>query len=279
MRLGFVTCVQLGLSCMHEIYRSGSRLELAITLPDEKSKNKSGRIYLDEFCSNNNIPLLKSSHINNIEVFEQIKHHKIDWLFIIGWSQIAAYHILSAPSHGVIGMHPTLLPIGRGRAAIPWAIIKNLSETGVTAFKLDGGIDTGPVIDQIAIPLSSTTTATELYDRVNQIHIVLTKNIIQNIQRNNISLSKQNDHDASEWPARTPADGLINLNGSVMDAERLIRATTRPYPGAFILSSNLKTIVWRAHVEIERPADPIMYVIFPDGYLILDEWEETKIVD
>ena len=39
-------------------------------------------------------------------------------------------------------MHPTLLPVGRGRAAIPWAIIKGLDKTGVTMFKLDEGVDT-----------------------------------------------------------------------------------------------------------------------------------------
>ncbi len=34
-------------------------------------------------------------------------------------------------------MHPTLLPKGRGRASIPWAILKNLPETGVTMFRLN----------------------------------------------------------------------------------------------------------------------------------------------
>jgi methionyl-tRNA formyltransferase len=57
---------------------------------------------------------------------------QIDWLLIIGWSQIARRELLETPACGCLGMHPSLLPIGRGRAAIPWAILKGLDQTGVT---------------------------------------------------------------------------------------------------------------------------------------------------
>ena len=51
MNLGFITCVQLGLSCMEAIYESGGRINLAMTLPDDKAVNKSGRVYIDDFCN------------------------------------------------------------------------------------------------------------------------------------------------------------------------------------------------------------------------------------
>ena len=73
-------------------------------------------------------------------------------------------------------MHPSLLPEGRD-ASIPWAILKNLNKTGVTIFKMDSGIDTGPIVDQIEIPLNDKTTATELYKKVNDAHCHLIKKI------------------------------------------------------------------------------------------------------
>ena len=131
---------------MEAIYEIGGELDLVITLEDSQAADKSGRVYLDKFCKTKNIHLFKSSHINN-EVCEKIiKEYKIDWLFIIGWSQIAKPHILNAPVNGTLGIHPTLLPQGRGRAPIPWAIIKGLRETGVTLFKLDEGVDTGDIV-------------------------------------------------------------------------------------------------------------------------------------
>ena len=133
-RFGFVTCVQLGLDVMEEIYAVGGRLCLAMTLPDDVSATKSGRVFIDEFCSRRRIPLIKSRSVNDPEVVKAIVDSDIDWLFIIGWSQIARPTILNAPKEGCIGMHPTLLPEGRGRASIPWAILKGLDETGVTMF-------------------------------------------------------------------------------------------------------------------------------------------------
>ena len=157
-KIAFATCVQLGLSCIEEIYRINGQLSFLITLKDEKAKNKSGRVYLDEFAKEHNLQVLKIDNINDQIVIDTIKKNNIDWLFIIGWSQIAKKELLDAPNKGCIGMHPSLLPVGRGRAAIPWAILKCLDCTGVTLFKLDEGVDTGEIIGQLSIPLSNRTT-------------------------------------------------------------------------------------------------------------------------
>ena len=175
MKIAFTTCVQLGKSCIEAIYEIGGRIDLMITLSDEKAKDKSGRIYLDDLAADHNVPLLKINHINDQAVLDAIKIYKIDWLFIIGWSQIAGEKVLNAPTYGCIGMHPTLLPKGRGRASIPWAILKGLSKTGVTMFKLDNGVDTGDIIGQGEIDLDSRITASELYEKVDMMHIHLIK--------------------------------------------------------------------------------------------------------
>lgn len=88
-RVAFATCVQLGLSCIEEIYRIGGKLDLLITLKDNIARKKSGRIYLDEISAKHSIPLLKITNINDHDVIDALKEHKIDWLLIIGWSQIA----------------------------------------------------------------------------------------------------------------------------------------------------------------------------------------------
>lgn len=134
---------------------------------------------MDSFCQAHEIPLLKASHVNNAEVVKAVKDAELDWLFIIGWSQIASQELLDAPKRGVLGMHPTLLPVGRGRAAIPWAILKGLDKTGVTLFKLDAGVDTGPIVDQVEIPLDNRVDATRLYHDVDKAHISLMKKSFQ----------------------------------------------------------------------------------------------------
>lgn len=240
-----------------------------ITLEDHKAKNKSGRIYLNDIVEKNQIPLLKVNHVNDQEVLDALKQHQIDWLFIIGWSQIASEEVLSVPRKGVIGAHPTLLPQGRGRAAIPWAIIKGLDKTGVTLFKLDKGVDTGLIIDQVEIPLSDTETSTTLYQKVNEAHIDLIRSAWDNLQSDNVSFLLQDESKASNWPGRKPADGELFPEMTVAEVDRMVRACTRPYPGAFIIHDNEKVIIWTGQ-KGESP-DSSLKLRFADGiYSVLD---------
>ena len=248
MKYGFVTCVELGLSCIRAIYEANGRLDLVITLEDHIASKKSGRVYLDEFCQEKSINLVKCRHINEEQIVNAISEKNIDWLFIIGWSQIAGRKVLTSAAKGVLGMHPTLLPVGRGRAAIPWAILKRLPKTGVTLFKMDEGVDTGLLGSHIEIPISIDETATSLYQKVNQAHYELMMRTICLLENDSMFFVEQDESKATEWPGRKPDDGLINLNGSVKEAELLVRAVTHPYPGAFFFSGGEKVTVWKARL-------------------------------
>lgn len=273
MKTAFTTCVQLGKSCIEAIYEIGGRIDLLITLPDEKAKNKSGRVYLDELAEKHQVPLLKTNHINDQAVLDALGEHEIDWLFIIGWSQIAGEKVLSSPKHGCIGMHPTLLPEGRGRAAIPWAILKGLEKTGVTMFKLDSGVDTGDIIGQEEIKLDAGITAGELYEKVNAAHIGLIRKYWGPITNNTVQLRKQDAAAATEWPGRKPEDGEIRPEMTMEEAERLVRAVTRPYPGAFYVRDGEKITIWKADVSREPAEGGIKLA---DGYLLPLEYERNE---
>jgi methionyl-tRNA formyltransferase len=266
MKFAFVTCVQLGLACMQEIYRVGGQLDLVITLPDNLSRDKSGRVYVDEFCAEHQVDVLKVSSINESAAVEAIRERSIDWLFIIGWSQIAKPAILAAPNRGALGIHPTLLPEGRGRAAIPWAILKGLSRTGVTLFKLDEGVDTGPVLAQEQLDIAPTETATSLYERVCLAHRTLIARVWNKLVSDEIVLTPQDHAHATVWPGRTPADGEIRPSMTVAEVERLVRATTRPYPGAFWKDGRTVRI-WKgkAAVAATPPMPGVLQIELTDG--------------
>jgi methionyl-tRNA formyltransferase len=277
MKIGFVTAVRLGLGCMEEIQDCGGGLELAITLRDDLQRDKSGRVYLDEFCDRHAIDLVKTRQVNDPPVLAAVAEHEIDWLFIIGWSQIAKPPLLGTPRKGVLGMHPTLLPEGRGRAAIPWAILKGLRETGVTLFKLDEGVDTGPILAQRRIPMALDETATALYDKVTLAHRQLIRGCLPDLAAERIKPIPQDESKATEWPGRRPADGKITSDMTVSYVDRLVRATTHPYPGAFVELEGGVLRVWRGVVGDPRTPPPpgAHRLVLSDGvYDALDhEWE------
>jgi len=147
---------------------------------------------------------------------------------------------------GAIGMHPTLLPQGRGRAAIPWAILKGLDRTGVTMFKLDAGVDSGPVIAQREVAIGPRETATTLYARVEAAHRDLMRVAWANLSAGRVTLTPQDESLATYWPGRMPEDGRLLPTMTVAEADRLVRAVTEPYPGAFIDGPDGRLRVWEA---------------------------------
>ena len=261
-KIAFTTCVRLGLSCIEEIYRIDGKLDLLITLKDEKARSKSGRIYLDDIANEHKLPLLKINNINDVQVIQALKEYEIDWLFIIGWSQIAKKEILEAPRKGCIGMHPTLLPVGRGRAAIPWAILKGLRQTGVTMFKLDEGVDTGDIIGQGIIDIDNKTTATELYKKVDDMHVTLISRYWDNIVNDRVSLTKQDESKATIWPGRRPEDGEIFNSMTMDEADKMVRAVTHPYPGAFYKDGDKIIRIWSARTDAYKGK-----IKLRDGYI------------
>jgi methionyl-tRNA formyltransferase len=275
MKIAFCTCVQIGKSCIEVILSNGGHFELLLTLHDHKSQKKSGRIYLDDIAADNKIPLFKLNHINDSEVAEVLKLHNIDWLFLIGWSQIASADFLKVPNKGVIGAHPTLLPTGRGRAAVPWAILKGLDKTGVTFFKMDEGVDTGEILDQFEIVLNTDETATTLYERVNHAHVELIEKIWPKLIKGSVVGVKQDETIATYWEGRTPADGELFKSMCVLEVDRLVRATSRPYPGAFIkLDEIKKLIVWGGSTQ---PIQESKAISFNDGIYYATDFEIVAI--
>jgi methionyl-tRNA formyltransferase len=246
MRYGFVTCVRLGQACIEEILRAGNQIHVLMTLEDDRAKDKSGRIYLGDLAKQHQIPLHKVKNINEPEAIQTLKDANLDWLFIIGWSQIAGAEVLSSARRGVLGMHPTLLPVGRGRASIPWAILKGLSQTGVSLFRLAEGVDTGPVLAQQVIDIDSKETAGTLYDRVIDAHLSLLRGVWPQLEDGSVKERHQDDSKATDWPGRRPGDGEILLQSmSVEEVDRLVRAATRPYPGAFVRQRDGSTLrIW-----------------------------------
>jgi len=275
MNVAFCTCVQLGKSCIEAILDNGGSFQLFLTLHDHKAKKKSGRIYLDDIAFETKTPLYKLNHINDPDVLEALTNHSIDWLFLIGWSQIASPEFLKVPKMGVIGAHPTLLPIGRGRAAIPWTILKGFERTGVTFFKMDEGVDTGDILGQIEIDVDVCESSTSLYEKINKCHVDLIKLIWPKLLGNTLFGTKQDETLATYWEGRTPADGELFYSMTLYEVDRLVRATTYPYPGAFkMIDNESKILIWRGSLLPQENSVPIQFI---DGLFYAIEYEILKV--
>jgi methionyl-tRNA formyltransferase len=109
------------------------------------------------------IPVHRFAKYSDPEAQEALKALDADLGVMAYVLLFAPPEFCAIPKHGMIQFHPSLLPLHRGPASIPWAIIRGRSETGLTIFRPTPGLDEGPVILQKRCAIGPNDTAASLY--------------------------------------------------------------------------------------------------------------------
>jgi methionyl-tRNA formyltransferase len=172
-----------------------------------------------------------------------------DFLFSFYYRSMMAAGILAIPQRGALNLHGSLLPRYRGRAPINWVLVQGESTTGVTLHYMDEKPDHGDIVDQVAIPIDFEDTARTLFDKAADAARVLLRRALPSLAAGTAGRRPQAHDQASYFGRRTPADGRIDWSWPPLRIHNLVRAVTRPYPGAFTEVAGRRLLVWSA-----RPA-------------------------
>ena len=264
MNAVFVTGVELGCHALRGLldstaYASGEiRLSAVIGLDEEKSAQTVGYRSAWHLSQKAGIPFHCVNSITTEQVFRKVTQMAPDLIFIIGWSELARSEFLDIPktkhcsaqrhgcAHGCIGMHPTLLPYGRGRAPIPWSIIHGLPTSGVTMFYLEDEADAGDIIAQREFPIEINDDAFSVYAMVADLHYAMMRDTVPLLVQGTAGRTAQDASTATVWRRRTPEDGIIDWRKGNIEQYNWIRALTHPYPGARTLWRGRMLTIWKA---------------------------------
>jgi len=199
---------------------------------------------------------------------EQVHVAQPDIIMVIGWSQVVHQELRDAARWFTVGFHPTLLPAMRGRAVIGWTILLGLEETGTTLFVIDEGVDSGPILAQDRFSLDPRETVASLSDKVVRSLDRMLRDVLPRLIDGTAQPRPQSDEGASYCAKRTAADGLIDWTRPAAEIDRLIRASGRPYAGAFTFTSKRRLMVWAAEpcpAAVRFHAAPGQVVDYRDG--------------
>jgi methionyl-tRNA formyltransferase len=282
MRTVWVSFDVMGRDCLEAAAEAGADVVGIVTLPGPIDPNRSGQCSFSEVAAGLGAQLIETADVNASETVAAVRELQPGLIFVVGWSQLVREDFLGLAPGGIFGMHPSLLPRHRGRAAIPWAILSGLAQTGVTLFEItDPTADAGPIVGQVAVEIGPDETASSLYDRLSTAHVDLIREYVPLLVAGTAPRLPQDARRASAWPRRTPADGIIDWDTRAPYLYDWVRAQTRPYPGAFTFLGDEKVVVWRARavegsgpaglVLEERPDGPV--VACGEGALLLEEIE------
>lgn len=262
-------------------------ISYVFSLDDVVSENVSGYYPLHEFAEKNGIPYKKYQKIIQDENIEIMRSIGPDFIFAIGFSQLVSKEIMDIPKYGVIGLHPADIPKYRGRAVIVWQMLTGVKTSKVTLFKINEGADTGDIIDQEPFEIGENDYASDVLDKSHDALLKLYHRALPKLMDGTYILTKQDHSQATYCLRRTPEDGLIDWALPGKEILKLIRAISRPYPGAFsYYDREHKVIIWRANVEentryygfpgqIAEIDDKHMVIVLKDGLLIVEEFENV----
>lgn len=245
MKIVFLGNHNVGIESLKVILRSEAHLVGVVAHPKDKEE---GNVYdsLYDFIINKKIPIIRGK-AKDLSTYKFILNLKPDLIWITDYKFLIPKKIIKIPNLGVVNLHPSLLPKFRGRAPLNWAIIEGERVTGITAHFVDEGIDTGPIISQIKIEINKNDYIDDVLNKLYPIYKKITSRVLRLIMSKEVKLKVQDHSNHKIYPKRNPEDGLIDWSENEIKIINLIRAVSRPYPGAFFISNNKKIILWKAN--------------------------------
>lgn len=207
--------------------------------------------YFDRICS-----LVKERGGNFIEAravnSEKLKsfweHESIDIMFLVNWRYLIRSNIYKKPRLGTYVFHDSLLPKYRGFSPTVWAIINGEDHTGVTLFQIADDVDFGDIVDQKKTPIGKDDTIAQVMERVTQDYLGILESNLKNLLSGSVSKIAQDHSFATFTCRRLPEDNVVDWKLPTIDIYNLIRAVSKPYPGAYTYLDGKKLFLWKAQL-------------------------------
>lgn len=201
-----------------------------------------------ELAKKNNLPTIVTGNINDEKVISKIIGDKPDLGIMADFGQIIGGKILDIPKHGIINIHPSLLPKYRGPSPIQETILQGDKFAGVSLIKTDKKMDAGGIISQISVELSGSETSTILKKYLSDIAATLLLNSIPYYLAGDLKPEDQDETKASYTKLFKKEDGFVNDSTPAIEVERKIRAFDA-WPKVYTFRKKKRVQILSAHFE------------------------------
>lgn len=278
MRIGLLGAVESTRVALDVLVRRGASPVWVGSLPLDRCKRHSDFVDIGAIARVYGLPWEPIVKINDPVSVRSLAEADLDLLLIIGWSQLVGPDV-RAVAPAVLGFHPSLLPVNRGRGVIPWTILQDQRRAGATLFFIDEGMDTGDIAFQMPIAVDESETARTLYDKVLRALSELLGELIETVPRA-IPRAPQDHRLATVCGQRLPEDGRVDWTLPAREIWRLVRASGRPYPGAFTTIRGTLVRLWAASLtELGSRywAVPGQVITISDGAMVVMCGERSAI--
>lgn len=211
-------------------------------------------LLLGDFAKTHGIKVFKTKDINAKSSLDCLRRYQPDLLVLAGFTQILKKPAIELARLGTINLHGGRLPDYRGASVLNWQIINGKPKIGISLIFVDEGIDTGDIISQKEWQLKPKDTIKDAVETSLKLFPVMLLKAVKDIEAGRVKRIKQNPNAGRLYRKRRPEDGCFDPKTMTATAVyNLVRALTRPYPGAFYYYRGKKTVVWDFDPDIFTP--------------------------
>jgi len=193
-----------------------------------------------------------------------------DITFAVGLSQLIPDAMLAIARLTNVGFHPTALPKGRGRAPVTWMVLEQ-RDGAASFFAMRAGVDDGPLYAQEPFTVTAEDDTHSIIDKLVVAEAIALDRWLPRLARGDLHAVEQDHTQATWYGRRTPEDGWINWHQDAALILRLVKAATRPHPGAFTYATDAKVIIFTAELS-SHPEQGVVGRILqvaPDGSFLV----------
>ncbi|MEW5991882.1 MAG: methionyl-tRNA formyltransferase [Chloroflexota bacterium] len=200
------------------------------------------------------LTLLQPERVRAPETAAAIAALEPDVGVLADFGQIVPASILAIPRHGILNVHPSLLPRHRGATPVAATILAGDPEAGVSVMAMDEGLDTGPLLGSRRWPLDGTETAPALEGRAAEEGAALLGELLEPWLRGELTAVPQAASQATLTRPLGRADGALDPRHPAVALERQVRAY-QPWPGSFVETPTGRLAILLAAVAPAAPGD------------------------
>lgn len=251
MRVAFFGTPEVAVPALSALTADGDIEVVAVVTNPDRPRGRSGTPVpppLKVAAGEQGLDVLQP--VKPIEIVEQLEALRLDACAIVAYGALLPRRVLETGGHGFVNLHFSLLPRWRGAAPVQHALRAGDEVTGVTTFVLDEGMDTGPVIDQVEVPIGADETAGSLLGRLAAVGGPVLRDSVRALVAGT-ELTPQDDDRATYAPKIGPDDVRIDWEASARQVVDLVRSAN-PAPGAHTSFRGERLKVWQAVVRDGR---------------------------
>ncbi|MFJ9364712.1 methionyl-tRNA formyltransferase [Nocardia sp. NPDC101769] len=235
MRLVFAGTPEPAVPSLRRLIES-SRHEVVgvVTRPDAVAGRgrKITRSPIGRLADEHGIPVFTPKRPSEPEFIEQLTDLAPDCCPVVAYGALLPEPVLDIPRHGWINLHFSLLPAWRGAAPVQAAILAGDEYTGASTFRIEKGLDTGPVFGTMTERIAVADTAGSLLERLADSGSLLLESTLDAVEDGTVQAIPQPVDGISYAPKVDPEAGRIRWSQPALAIDRRIRAVT-PAPGAW----------------------------------------------